>query len=201
MTRVLKARSLRRVAVSYSLGMDIGDGTYTLGPATGRLLVKTSRTGVGSKAGHDLTIEVTRWEGTAILDTGQPASSSVNLDAEVDSFEVIEGTGGVKPLTDSDRRDIHKTLRERILHSAQHPSISFRSSRVRGDAESFTIDGDLTIAGVTQPASLQGRIADGRARGNASVVQSRWGIKPYTAFFGALKLADEVVVEFDIALG
>lgn len=180
--------------------MDIGDGTYTLGPGTDRLLVKTSRTGVGSKAGHDLTIEVTRWTGTATLDIGGPENSSVSVDAEVGSFAVIEGSGGVKPLTDSDRADIERTLREKILHSDQHPTISFHSSGVRGDAGSFTVDGDLTIVGVTQPATLQGRIAEGRARGNASVVQSRWGIKPYTAFFGALKLADEVLVEFDIAL-
>jgi len=29
------------------------------------------------------------------------------------------------------------------------------------------------------------------------VVQTEYGIKPYTAFFGALKLRDEVAVEFE----
>jgi hypothetical protein len=32
------------------------------------------------------------------------------------------------------------------------------------------------------------------------VVQSRWGIRPYSALFGALKLRDEVTVDFDVAL-
>jgi hypothetical protein len=47
---------------------------------------------------------------------------------------------------------------------------------------------------------VQGRVADGRVIGGASVVQSRWGIRPYSAFFGALKLSDEVKVDFDVAL-
>ena len=32
------------------------DGSYQVGPERGRLLVKTARTGLGAKAGHDLTI-------------------------------------------------------------------------------------------------------------------------------------------------
>ena len=39
-----------------------------------------------------------------------------------------------------------------------------------------------------------------RVRGGATVTQSRWGIKPYSAFFGALRLADDVEVEFDVRL-
>lgn len=30
--------------------------------------------------------------------------------------------------------------------------------------------------------------------------QTRWGVRPYSAFLGALKLADEVEVEFNVAL-
>lgn len=30
-------------------------------------------------------------------------------------------------------------------------------------------------------------------------MQSAWAIKPYTAFLGALRLADEVRVEFEVA--
>ena len=54
-----------------------GAGAYRLGPESGRLLVKTTRTGLGAKAGHDLTIEVTRWHGHATVDTADPANSSV----------------------------------------------------------------------------------------------------------------------------
>jgi polyisoprenoid-binding protein YceI len=174
-------------------------GAYRLGPESGRLLVKTTRTGLGAKAGHDLTIEVTRWHGRATVDAATPANSSVTVEVQVNSLEVREGTGGVKPLTDADRAEIKKTLGE-VLHAAQHPTITFRSKRVDGSAGSFACDGELTIMGVTLPVMVQGRVTDGRVVGGASVVQSRWGIRPYSAFFGTLKLSDEVKIDFNIAL-
>ncbi len=36
--------------------------------------------------------------------------------------------------------------------------------------------------------------------GTAVVKQTEWGMKPYSALFGALKVADEVRVEIDAAL-
>jgi polyisoprenoid-binding protein YceI len=176
------------------------DGSYLVGPASGRLLVKTARTGLGAKAGHDLTIEVTRWRANVVVDAASPASSSVTVEVDVDSFEVREGTGGVKPLTDADRADIKGTLRGKILNTRQYPTITFTSSRVHGTAESFRIDGDLTIVGVTRPVTIEGQLGAGRAHGSAVIVQSQWGIRPYSAFFGALKLRDEVEVQFDLDL-
>jgi polyisoprenoid-binding protein YceI len=188
----------RRSGVGVACGHGIA-GAYRLGPESGRLLVNTTRTGLGAKAGHDLTIEVTRWHGRATVDTADPANSSVTVEVEVDSFEVRQGTGGVKPLTDADRAEIKKTLGE-VLHTVQHPTITFRSTRVDGSAGSFTLDGDLTIMGITRPVTVQGRVTDGLVVGSATVVQSRWGIRPYSAFFGVLKLRDEVKVDFDVAL-
>jgi polyisoprenoid-binding protein YceI len=174
-------------------------GAYRLGPESGQLLVHTTRTGLGAKAGHDLSIEVTRWHARATVDPATPANSSVTVEVDADSFEVRKGTGGVKPLTDADRAEIKKTL-GKILNTAQHSTITFRSRRVDGSAGSFTCDGELTIMGVTRPVLVEGRVADGRVVGGASVVQSRWGIRPYSAFFGALKLSDEVKIDFDVAL-
>jgi hypothetical protein len=50
-------------------------GAYRLGPEWGQLLVHTTRTGLGAKAGHDLTIEVTRWHGCGTVDPADPANS------------------------------------------------------------------------------------------------------------------------------
>ena len=178
----------------------VPDGSYPVGPHDGRILVKTARTGLGAKAGHDLTLEVTRWRGNVAIDTANPAASAVSVELEVDSIEVREGTGGVKPLTDADRADIRKAMREKILQSGRYPTITFQSGQAGGTPEDFWVQGDLTIAGVTQPLTVHGRLAGGRAQGSATVTQSQWGIKPYSAFFGALKLRDEVEIEFDVAL-
>ncbi|WP_406729099.1 YceI family protein [Streptomyces sp. GD-15H] len=172
--------------------MTLTDGTYRLGPSTGRLLIKTGRAGPGRRAGHDLTIEVTRWSGEAVVAVGAPDRSSVSVTVE---------TGGLKALTDADRAEIKRTLADKaLLNIAEHPAITFRSTRITGTPQSFEITGELTIKGRTHPATVHGRGNDGGPlRGWATVTQSAWAIKPYTAFLGALRLADEVRVEFEVA--
>lgn len=180
--------------------MTVPDGVYPIGPESGRLLVRTARTGLGAKAGHDLTLEATRWHGQVVIDAAELANSAVTLEVDVASLEVREGTGGVKRLTDSDRGDIQRTMRQKILHTDRHPSITFRSTRVEGTPDAVTVAGDLTITGKTNPITVHGRIDDGRLHGTATIVQTRWGIKPYTGFFGALKLRDEVEIELTATL-
>ncbi|MBF8191163.1 YceI family protein [Nonomuraea sp. K274] len=180
--------------------MDVRAGSWTAGQETGRLLIKTARTGLGAKAGHDLTIEATRWHAGMTIDPADPAASSVTVEVDAASLQVRQGTGGVKPLTDADRAEIEKTVREKILHTGRNPAITFRSTRIEGTPESFRVDGDLGILGVTRPVTLQARLTGDRVRGSATIVQSQWGIRPYSAFFGALKLRDEVEVEFDAGL-
>lgn len=171
-----------------------------LGPENGRLLIKTTRAGVAAKAGHDLTIEAQRWSGQAEVDLDDPAMSSVTVEVEVDSLTVLEGTGGVKPLGGLEKREIHRNIQRKILHTGKHPTITFMSTAVSGTPEAFQVEGQLTIVGRSEPVTLHGTLAGGRATGTAAVVQSRWGIKPFTAFLGALKLNDEVAVEFDVSM-
>lgn len=179
--------------------MTLSSGRHEFGPGSGRLLVRTGRTGLGRRAGHDLTIEVTRWSAEALVDVADPGGSAVSAEIDAASLEVREGTGGVKPLTDSDRAEIGRTMREEILDAASHPSITFRSTRVAGTPEAFTVEGDLTIMDQARPVTIRAEVTGGRLRGHATVAQTDWGIKPYSAFFGALRLADEVRVEFDLA--
>ncbi len=177
------------------------DGTYRLGPTTGRLLLRTSRAGLGRGAGHDLIIEATRWSGEAVMALGDLDRSSVRVTVETDSLEVREGAGGLKALTDADRAEIRWALRDKaLLHTAEHPTITFRSTRVTGTPHVFDIAGDLTIKGRTHSVTVHGK-GNGRGllRGWANITQSTWGIKPYTAFLGALRLADEIRMEFDVA--
>ncbi|MBT2365839.1 YceI family protein [Streptomyces sp. ISL-10] len=181
--------------------MTLTDGRYRLGPSTGRLLIKTGRAGLGRRAGHDLTIEATRWSGEAVVAVSAPDRSSVRVTIETASLEVREGAGGLKPLTDADRAEIKRTLGDKaLLHTAEHPTITFRSTGIAGTPQSFEITGDLTIKGRTHPVTVHGKgNGDRLLRGWATVTQSTWGIKPYTAFLGALRLADEVRVEFEVA--
>jgi hypothetical protein len=176
-------------------------GNFRLGPDNGRIVVKTGRAGIAAKAGHDLTIEVTRWSARIEVpgeDAGGVTAATVTAELDLGSLAVREGTGGAKPLTDRDRGEIKKTV-SGILGDGE---ASFTSSRIiRSGASGGAVEGTLTINGKTQPARLQvTEPGPGRYRGAATVVQSAFGIKPYTGFFGALKLRDEVGVEIEVDL-
>src|SRR5439155_24231047 len=97
--------------------MALQDGSYRLGPGSGELLVKTGRTGLGARAGHDLTIEATEWSADVTVNAADPARSSVAVEVAVGSLRVRTGSGGLKPLTDSDRAEIEKIMGTKILHT------------------------------------------------------------------------------------
>src|SRR5215468_6359258 len=142
--------------------------TAKLGPEHGRLLIKTGRSGLGRRAGHDLTIEATRWSGTVTLagDAARvadavPDGSSVRVDVAVDSLAVREGVGGVKPLTDQDRDKIAEDLRD-VLEADRYPEITFVSTLVAGTATDATVEGELTIRGRSEPLVVRVRAENGR---------------------------------------
>lgn len=88
-----------------------------------------------------------------------PGRSSVHVSVETGSLEVREATGGLKPLSDTDRAEIKRTLEDKaLLHVAEeHPTITFRSTGVAGTPQSFEITGDLTIKGRTHPVAVHGK--------------------------------------------
>ena len=173
--------------------MAIPEGDHSLGPGNASLQVKTYREGVAAKAGHDLIIDVTRWDATVAV-AADPAGWTIELNADPRSLEIREGLRGVKPLTDKDRVEIRKTIDAKILGGTP---IRFRASGVgrSDDGASLAIDGELSMAGSTQPLTAQLTVGDGGAiRGTIPVTQSRWGIKPYRGLMGALKVRDEIEV-------
>jgi YceI-like domain len=192
--------------------MAASTSTYRLGPDAGRVVIKTTRAGLAARVGHDLTLDVTRWSADITVPGGVPGEngeaapgddlSAATVTAELDlgSLVVREGTGGARPLSDSDRRDIESTMRK-ILGAGGPAAAAFRSTRVIPSSVGGAIEGTLTLNGRSQPVRLQlTSPAPGRYRGTVTIVQSAFGIKPYTGFFGALKLRDEVVAEFEVDL-
>ena len=160
---------------------------HTFGPENATLTVRTKRTGAASKAGHDLLIEVTAWSATLDLE----ADPALTLTADSRSLRVREGTGGIQALDDEAKAGIAQTIDEEVLVGTP---IEFRSTSVEGER----VEGELELAGERHRISFElATSADGRFTGRATVKQSDWGMKPYTALFGTLKVADEVDVAFE----
>jgi hypothetical protein len=161
---------------------------HTFGPENATLTVRTKRQGAASKAGHDLLIEVTSWSAT--LD-----ERTIALTADSSSLRVLEGTGGMMTLGDDDKDGIAQTIDDEVLKGTP---IEFRSTSV--EPGPGRVSGELELAGERRPIEFELASADGRITGTAVVKQTDWGMKPYSALFGTLKVADEVVVEIDARL-
>jgi polyisoprenoid-binding protein YceI len=181
--------------------MALTPGTYKIGPDTGSLHLKTTREGMAAKVGHDLLIELQRWTGTVTIVDDDPSTAHVEVEVEMSSFTVLEGTGGVASLSGGDRKDITATAMK-LLEVDSYPTATFASDSITGSEGGGTIEGTLTMHGTSGKLTVQvTESGPSTWAGTASLLQSDYGIKPYKAFFGALKLANSVAIEVSVKLG
>jgi polyisoprenoid-binding protein YceI len=170
-------------------------GTHALGPDDGSIELRTYRDGVAQKVGHDLIFDVTGWQAT--VEVSEAGLESVELTVDTHSLRVREGLGGVKPLSDKDKDDILKNIDEKVLLGQP---VTFHSDGVESTG-GLTVRGKLTIVGVDRPSMVELVLDEsGHVTGKISVLQSEWGIKPYKALMGALKVRDEVEIVLDVGL-
>jgi polyisoprenoid-binding protein YceI len=183
--------------------MPLRSGRYTLGPGDGTLRVMTGREGAAALMGHDLTLEAARWAATVNVDAEDPSRSRVRATVEAASLVVRDARGGPIRLTDSQRDEIGSIVRDKVLRSDRYPTITFRSTSVVGDVKRASVTGTLTIGRRTREASLQLRVARSklpRIVATTSIVQTDFGIQPYSALRGALRVKDVVEVRLEVRL-
>ncbi len=151
--------------------------------------------------GHSLIIVVDDWSAAVTLARGTPRA--VRLTADLTSLRVESGSGGIKPLSEGDREAIRGNALL-ALHAEQHPEVTFQSSSIRGRGAGFVVEGTLTVAGNPRPltATVELDRADGRVHARCSVglIQSEFGVTPYSAMLGQLRVADEVRVELALTV-
>jgi polyisoprenoid-binding protein YceI len=157
------------------------------------ILVHVGKTGLLSAAAHDHTIEAPISSGTIrespsphVEFTIQTAKMTLRPDRKVD------------PKTEL---TIQKDMEEMTLETAKFPEITFRSSRAEKLADGqWKVDGDLSLHGVTKPVSLTVKQADGAYTTHFVLKQTDFGIKPISIGGGAIKVKNEVEIDFRIVL-
>jgi polyisoprenoid-binding protein YceI len=183
--------------------MAVTSGRYRLGPDDGQLLVKTGREGAAARMGHDLTLLATRWSATVTVDAENPPRSRVTAEVDAGSLVVREASGGAVGLTDSQRIEVENNVRTKVLNSDRYPRITFASTAVEAGGERASVTGDLTIGRRTRPAILTlqlNRARQPRIVASTAIIQTAFGIKPYSALLGALRVKDVVEVTVEVRL-
>lgn len=155
----------------------------------------------GTSTMHDWTSKA-----TAVTVTGDFAINNGTLE-KINAASVKIDAASLKSTKNSDLMDerTHSTIK-----ADKYPSISYVFTKVAsiqqgGGETTVTVNGNLTIAGVTKPTDLVLKFkslpnGDVEVKGSRKVLMSNHGIKPPSFMLGAMKVADEITISFDVIL-
>jgi len=176
---------------------------YRLVPAQSTFTVQAFAEGLLSAFGHDPVLAIKDFSGEVQFVPGSFEAASVKMTVKADS--IVLST----EVKEKDRIEIEQTMREQVLEIAKYPEIVFVSSNIsvtklaEGRYRARVI-GDLTFHGATQKnlwitpeVTVSGESLS--AKGVFSLKQTDFGIKPFSAAAGTIKLKNELKFSFDIA--
>ena len=146
-----------------------------------QLWVYTRKAGLLSRAGHDL--EFTTEDIQLRLD-----GSDVEAVVPLRSLRLVRATSGGR-LSEKDRGEIMRNLCDAVLEVGRFPE-----ARFVGTWRGGVLEGTLTLHGATCAlrVPLQGGV------GEVVLDQRRFGITPFSALMGALRIQPEVRVRLSV---
>ena len=182
-------------------------GAATTGQAAGTTWGSTGRIWVkGDSTLHKWSAQATSFQARMTVPEGDKAQAPVALarEGKVKGMELILPVTKLSSGDSGLDHNMYKTLK-----SSKFPTIRFQMNSYKvlpgtkpGVAFLARATGDLTIAGVTRPVTLDldGKSAKGGLylTGAKALRMSDFGIKPPTFFLGTLKVADDVTVGFGL---
>ena len=161
--------------------------------------VFTFKEGVLSAIAHDLKLRV------ATLDVKVTGDTEIVATFDARSLRVVcaqkNGTDDTGALSASDRQKIEETIAKDVLESRRFPEIRFASTAVERShgGDTYLVRGDLTLHGVTRSISFTARTEGALRVAEVTLHQPDFGITPYRAMLGALKLRPDVRVRVEVS--
>jgi polyisoprenoid-binding protein YceI len=143
---------------------------------TAEVRVYTFKEGLLSKVAHDLELAVERFSITVEDET------SIESTFDASSLKVLT------PLSASDRATIEATIKKEVLEVGRHPSITFRSSAIAPSGDGYRIEGTLELHGRRRSLVVDTRREGEGHRAEVKLHQPDYGIRPYSAMLGTLRI-------------
>lgn len=170
-----------------------------------RILIQPA--GLFAHFGHHHVIGGPVISGTVML-ADPLAESSLNLvipvaDLEVDRTEWLEEEGFRTDLSESAIASTHDNmLSEDVLDADKHPEIRIESAGLAGPVERPEVTIRISLRGVTRELTVPTDLdLDGDrllATGSFTLLQTDFGIRPFRALAGGLRVADEIHIRFSL---
>jgi polyisoprenoid-binding protein YceI len=189
--------------ISLAANAQANGRAYRISADESNVWVFVGKAGLFSAFGHDHEIGIKSFSGRIDVPQLGASGGSLELEIETKSFVVLD-----KEADEKDRTKIFNAMHTEVLESEKFQQIKFRSVSISdlkptGEGSySLTLNGDLTLHGVTKRIALPATVTimpeQLRAVGKYTLKQTDYGIKVYSAGGGTVKVKNEVVVNFNI---
>ncbi len=159
--------------------------------------VYTFKDGLLSKVAHDLKLKVASFT-LDVADDKSNLEATFQLSSLVVECARKDGRDARGGLSDSDKRKIEKNMAADVLHTKRHAEARFVGTEITPDGEGFRVTGDLTLHGKTRLLSAHVERQGDRFVTELALSQPDFGIKPFSAMMGTLKVKPEIRVELSV---
>lgn len=134
----------------------------------------------------------------APISSGSLDETGRRVELVIDSRKLVALDPGLSP---EKRNEVQqRMLGPEVLDSDRFREIRFEASSVEQTShDHFLVSGSLSLHGRTKPISLHIQRSNGRYHGDAVLKQGDFGISPISVAGGAVRVKDELKIEFDIA--
>jgi polyisoprenoid-binding protein YceI len=174
------------------VGLGLKPGTWVIDSAHSAVTFQIRHLGLSKVRGRFDTFAAT-------LEVAESGAASVTAEIDLGSID-----------TNNTDRDAHLRSTD-FFNTEQHPTMSFESTGVVGSGEEFTVNGNVTLNGITKPLSLKvefngtelftgaNRVQSGFSA-TGTIKRSEFGIDFGALPIGVDKLAlgDDVKFELDL---
>ena len=199
-------RETPRYDVSYRDAAVAGQPVYSINPRESRIFIRVGRAGAMAAAGHDHVIASEDVEGFVLLDD-DPAASRADLRVPlqrlvVDKPDYRRRFGFDTELSESAVNGTTRNMQDRVLESSAFPwaDASIRFASVLDDA--YTLSISITVHGTAHdyvvPVEIQSDDERLLVAGKMSVSHADFGLTPFSAAGGLLRVAEEIDIEFEL---
>ena len=132
--------------MSATVSPNVGTTTWKIDPAHTQAEFSVKHLMIATVRGHFGNVN-----GTVTIENDDPTTAKIDVSIDATSLD-----------TRDEKRDAHLRSPD-FFNVEKYPTITFKSTKVERSGDDFRVTGDLTIAGVTRPVTLQVE-EGGRAR-------------------------------------
>jgi polyisoprenoid-binding protein YceI len=185
-----------------------GPRTFVIDAKQSVLAVQVFKDGAAAALAHNHVVSATTMSGRIVVDPANPSAARIDVTLPTaalinDDPKLRKRFGVTGDVPEGDRKMILEHMQDAgQLDIAHFPTMQFSSTSTTGTGNKLVLNGKLTIHGVTRDISLPVDVTftDTSVRGTGSVKlkTSDFGIEPYSAFLGAVKNKDGIVLHVDL---